>query len=338
MADSHDEVERTEAPSPRRLVQARQQGHLPRSRELVAACVVLVAVAALRLSGGRLGRSLLDFTRDRLAAAESSATSPGMGLDLSSKLSCMLPGLLPILLFPATVAVIATLAQTGLRLHPIADPARFNIANGLRMFFSWQSIGGALIASLKWTAALAISLWWTWSDMRSLLVPSDQQPEPFVGQAAETILKFGTNLALWLVAFGLMDYARAWWSWRREMQMSRPELRAEAREAEGDPLLKRWRRQRQMAQSRSRSTPVLQSSDVVFVGKGRLAVATRGAADASAFVVAKAIGPAADRLVQTARRCGARIVRDDTTARTLYRTDQPRPADAGASRSASLLR
>ena len=338
MANTHDEVERTEPASPRRLAEARQQGHLPRSRELAAACVVLAAVVALRLWGGRLGQSLVEFTRERLAAADISAPSLGMGLDLTSKLTCILPGLLPVLLLPATVAVIVTLGQTGLRFYPVADPARFSLASGLRTFFSWQSIGGALITSVKWTSVFAISLWWTWSDLRNSAVRPEQQPEQFAGAAAATLLTFGTKLALSLVALGLLDYARAWWSWSRQMQMTRPELRAEARESDGDPLLKKWRRQRQMERSRSRTTPVLQPGDVVFVGKGRIAVATRGAAHAPAFVVAKAIGPAADRLVQTARRCRARIIRDDTTARALYRTDQPRPADVGEFRSAGLPR
>jgi flagellar biosynthesis protein FlhB len=173
-------------------------------------------------------------------------------------------------------------------------------------------------------------------DLRNAVASPGPQPEQFAGQAAETILTIGTRLALSLVALGLLDYARAWWSWHRQMQMSRAELRADTREAEGDPLMKKWRRQHQMERSRSRALAVLQHSDVVFVGKGRLAVATRGTGPASAVVVAKAIGPAADRLVQTARSCCARIVRDDTTARALYRGDQPRLVDDARFRSASL--
>ena len=61
------DAERTERPTPKRLEEARKKGQVPRSPELNAAAVVLIAGAGLYLLGGVLGSSLFEMMRTHLA-------------------------------------------------------------------------------------------------------------------------------------------------------------------------------------------------------------------------------------------------------------------------------
>ena len=321
MADTHDEIERTEAPSPRRLAQAREQGYWPRSPELVAACVVLAGIVAIRIAGGNLAHSLLNLARDGLTVTEITTSPSETLLGWRSDIGHTLLAVFPILLVPVIVAVVAGVAQVGLQLRPeslVADPARLNVLTGLQRIFSAEAVGSALVAAAKWTAVLALSFWWLWLEL-SHASQAGQDSEQFVQQTTGILVRTGTKVAAVLVMLGLLDYARAWWSWRRQVQVSRAQLQSELREAEGDPLLRRRRRQQQLERSQHRAGPVLTARDLVFVGRGRVAIATRESAHGHRTVSAKAIGPAADRLVRAARSRGAKIVRDPDTARALYR-------------------
>src|ERR1700726_4912066 len=59
--------ERTEQPSSKRLEEARKQGQVPRSTELNAAAVLLLAGGGLHFMGARLGTQLHDLMRSGLS-------------------------------------------------------------------------------------------------------------------------------------------------------------------------------------------------------------------------------------------------------------------------------
>ena len=59
--------EKTEQPTSKRLEQSREQGQVPRSIELSAAAVMLLAGGGLHFIGGRLGAQLHDLMRAGLS-------------------------------------------------------------------------------------------------------------------------------------------------------------------------------------------------------------------------------------------------------------------------------
>src|ERR1700733_5770555 len=59
--------EKTEQPTSKRLEQAREQGQVPRSTELSAAAVMLLAGGGLHFMGGHLGTQLHDLMRAGLS-------------------------------------------------------------------------------------------------------------------------------------------------------------------------------------------------------------------------------------------------------------------------------
>ena len=69
MAENDNDQERTERPTAKRLEKAREEGHVPRSAELSAAAVLLVAGAGLRFLGGSIGAHAVRHHADRRCAS-----------------------------------------------------------------------------------------------------------------------------------------------------------------------------------------------------------------------------------------------------------------------------
>lgn len=320
-----DDIERTEAASPRLVAQARERGIWPRSGELVVACVLFAGVLTLRFAGGNVAIALAEMIRDSLGrrAIVESAGEPKSLIAGASAASFGWAVLL--MAAPLTAAVVAWVAQVGLRLRPevfVPDVNRLNPATGIARLISLAGLRAAAFGVAKWLVLAMLAAWWLWQAVTRVTSPA-AGPDEWTAQLAGAVLDALTKLAVALVVVGLADYAAAWWRWLGEMRSSREEQRIEQRESEGDPQLRGRRRQRQSERAGSRVDKLLAADDVILIGKGRLAVALRRNPAGEWLIVAKSVGPAADRLQRAARSRNARVVRDDSLARAAFRSGQP---------------
>ena len=344
MANDHDEVERTEAASPRWLAHARERGFWPHSTELVVACSLLGAILTVRVLASPLANSLLGSLNRGLSSVELTVPRGGSVFNWHSEIVRPLVLATPLLLIPAIVAAISGIGQSGLRLRPeglMPDASRLIAAQRLLTIFSGRSAKESVVAATQWSLLLALTGWWLWNDVAHMPRASGQGFEPLASVASNALLNVGTKLALALVVLGLVDYGRAWWSYQQDVRMSRAQLIAELREMEGDPLLRRRRRQRQLDQSMAKSGKAVEPGDLVLLGKVRLAVVIRFSGRSSATVLTKCIGTSADYLQRRARTTGARVLRHDSLARSIhrqYRTGNKLPPDICTTIDALLSR
>jgi flagellar biosynthesis protein FlhB len=326
MASDHDEIERTEAPSPRWVAHARERGIWPRSTELTVAVSLLAGIVLLRFATGPVIDSLLEVLRHGLKLADISSTAGRMGGHWNGEFGRPFLVAIPLLLLPAIAAAVACVGQVGLRFQPenlAPNFVRFDVTQNLGRAFSGRSLVDMLLATAKWTTLLCLAAWWTWSDLVQTASAGGGDVESIGLYASGTFLRVGTKVAFALVIVGCADYARAWWTHSDQMRMSRAELTAELREQEGDPVLRRRRRQRQLDLSQGKTDNAAKTGNLVVVGKGRLAVALRTGDGSPAVLVSKAIGGAADRLQRAARSAGARVIHRDSLARSIFRTIRP---------------
>jgi flagellar biosynthetic protein FlhB len=143
MAEESD-LERTEAPSQRRLEQAREEGQVPRSRELNTLALLAAAGFGVWLAAERLRSDLSGLLRAGLTIDAAEAADPsrmgGRFVALSFEAAAAVAPLLAVLLL---VALVAPMLLSGWLVSSKAlapDFSRLNPAKGFRNMFSTSGL------------------------------------------------------------------------------------------------------------------------------------------------------------------------------------------------------
>ena len=246
MADWNDE-QRTEQPTARRREEARREGKIAKSSDLVVAGSLLAVFLVLESWGPAVAERTFGLIRSfvgKISIAPQMFTEEGsiaFTLDLSSYL---LYGALPVSLVVCSLVVLGFACQgVGLivpnaitpqlsRLDPIAGLGRMaNVDSWRRGVFAalklavvglclWSAIGSRLGAHGYEGVEDLYSTWFGfWSGLTG----------------------FGVTLSLALIALAVLDYVAQRWIHERSLRMTREEIREEALREEGDQTLKNRR-------------------------------------------------------------------------------------------------
>jgi len=315
------EVEdRTEAPTPRRLREARKKGQVAVSRDLAAALALLATAGGLHLLGpwlmaglrAGLGRSLSGL--HEMNSAEAAVSALGLGGE-------MMGAAAPILVFALAAGVLATLTQVGFIFTTETlklQPDRLDPLGGFRRAFSMQTfvgIAGGLAKGAVILGILAASLWQERATLAGLSTrPLSEGLAVLTGSAAALF----TKTALALLALGVVDWAYRRWQHLRDLRMSRREVQDELREFDGDPEIKRRRRSHHAQLDETRMLAHVPGALAVVTDDGDVAVAL-GGEGGTPVVLAKARGAVADRIRETALGHGIPVLERADLARGLNR-------------------
>jgi flagellar biosynthesis protein FlhB len=308
--------EATEAPTPRRLAEARRRGEVACSRELCGAVALAAGLLALAAGGASFVASLAGLVRGGLLSALAPDRSPSGAL-LAAAADVARLAALP-LLAAAAAGAAAGLLQTGGLVAPAAATPRLerlDPARGLAGLLSRERLAAIGLGLLKATLVLALALGWV-EGAASSIASLPRALAPGAGLLA-LLAPLGLRLCLVLLAFGAADLLLTRWRHRRRLRMTRQEVRREQREDEGDPRHREARRRRHRALLEA--GPVARATCVV-VNPTHLAVALRHrrGVDEAPRVVAKGRGAEARRIRSEARRAGVPVVRDVALARALH--------------------
>jgi flagellar biosynthetic protein FlhB len=219
----------------------------------------------------------------------------------------------------AAVLARALLGGVHFNVHQLKPkPKHLNPLPGIKRMFSVRQIGqlGRLTAKLLALGVLALALW---NHFTAAVFAGPSALEAFVSTISSAI---GTLLisvlALSVVAGGL-DGTLAVRRYRKDLRMSKQELRDEAKQIEANPMVKQEIRARQRKLSRMRMMAEVVRADVVLTNPTHLAIALRYEPDSPApKVVAKGAGHIAARIREVAKDAGVPVRENKPLARALY--------------------
>lgn len=312
---------KTEAPTPRRRQEARQQGQVAYSRELTGATLLLFGVLTLWLLGPGLALVLTRTLHEavRYFRAPQSVEPLAVLLRLLSFLSG--PTLVLLVLLVAC-ALIVDLLQVGPGLSTrllSPDPERLSPVRG------WQRIVAGwwlrlLLNPLKAVAVGFIVVMVAWSYLRQR-VGWWMGPETLAHVSWELVLRSlaGAGGALLVLAIG--DYLYNRWRHEQELRMTRQELKEELKREEGDPMMRARIRSLQREYARRRMLEDVRRATVVVTNPTHVAVALRyeRGRTAAPVVVAKGVDFLALKIIEVARQARVPVVQRPQLARELYR-------------------
>jgi flagellar biosynthesis protein FlhB len=324
VAENDNGQERTERPTPRRLEEARQEGRVPRSAELNAAAVLLVAAGGLHFLGGSISARLLDLMRSALSVSPGQALDPGLalaaaGAELLRALGVCAPifGLTLLAALVAPLAVggwnisFAALAPDFTRLDPIAGFGRFFSARGAvelgKAFAKFLVVATVAVAVLRRQYAQLLALGAT---------PLHGGIAQAATLAADALLAVSGGLAL----IAAVDVPWQLWQYSQNLRMTREEIREELKQSEGVPEVRMRIRRAQREIARRRMMHEVPKADVVVVNPTHFAVALRydERRMRAPLVVAKGTDLIAARIREIATEHSVAIFEAPPLARALY--------------------
>jgi flagellar biosynthesis protein FlhB len=324
--------DKTEKPTAKKLTEARKQGQFGRTPDLGAwlglGAGVMTVPMMLGTARTRLA-PLLDSLDDVAAHPE-----PARMLEaLHAGGAAIVPLLAPIAVVTVVVAIGSSAAQGGLRFATkAAKPsfARLNLVKGLKNMVSLSQVWQMLKSLLK-TAVIGLVLWSAIRTAMPAMLSGDVLPLSSVIGAVRggTASMVRTAVAAGLV-LAVADYVVAQRKVRKQLRMTKQEVKDEHKSSEGNPEIKAAIRSRQRQMSRNRMMAAIATADVVLVNPTHVAVALRYEAERGApRVVAKGSGHVAARIREKATEHGVPMVADIPLARALHSAcelDQEVPA------------
>lgn len=325
MSDKPDRSEQTEEPTPKKIEDAYKKGNTPYSRELPAFASLVAILIVLGLLASDQVRSLaaaLALLHDKAGgfALKDGTDATALFLEVYSASALFL---LPIVVLIAVFGVVAGLSQSpprlvGERIRPKLE--RLSLPAGARRIFGSQGLAEFLRALFKFLVIGAIAAVLLWNQIPTLVRAIFVDPALLPGQILAIAIRLLAAVCAATVLLVAADLVYTRLKWRRDLRMTRREVKDELKQSEGDPILKARIRSAQKDRSRRRMLSSVPRSTVVITNPTHFAVAlayTRGEGGAPRLV-AKGVDQVALRIREIAEEADVPVVEDPPLARALY--------------------
>ncbi len=322
-------AERTEPPTPERLRKAREEGQVLQSQEVPSALMIGGALVTATLCAGPFFEFLCRSVRGGL---EFTYSGP-MGVQAFESVlySAMLAGLVALLPFLAgavAMSIFSSAIVSGLGWCPRALRLRFDRVSpvkGLQNLVSLKSIVRMLVSIVK----LAVLLVIVWAYLRDrwdgLLALHWASPLAVLVESMRLVAGLVLRIVLGLSGIALADWLYQRWQYRRELRMTRQEVKEERKQYEQAPEIRSRIRGIQIAMARKRMLQTVPMADVIITNPTHYAVALRY--DAKNMEAPEVLAKGADFLAQKIREIAAEhdipVVERPALARALYASVEP---------------
>jgi len=277
MAENENGQEKSEAPTGKRVRDAREKGQIARSRELNTVVVLLAGATSLLLFGGYFGARIANLMTDALDLERGLIFDPALMVShLAALIERALLILAPLFMILVVVALLGPLLIGGInfstksltpkfsKLNPISGIKRVFSVTGLMELI--KGIGKFVLVAL--VAGLAIKMIWG-----TLLALGDQPVEQAIIQTGRMAAWVFLIASIALIAVAAIDVPFQIWNHTKQLKMTLQEVKDEFKETEGKPEVKGRIRQLQMEASRRRMMTEVPKADVVITNPTHYAVA-----------------------------------------------------------------
>jgi flagellar biosynthesis protein FlhB len=322
MSEHHGE--KTEQPTQRRMEDALKRGQIARSSEVQTVFVLMGGLAAMAFVGRDSWRMLTTATVGGLGHLHDTV------LTVNTIQAWSISGALvfvrcagPVLLGTALGGLLAGAIQNRFNTSPEALSPNWNRLNpveGLKRIFGgkmWIPTGMSFLKML-----LIIAL--TCSEVRSILQDPIFTTSVSVPRIAEFLagawVRIFFRISLVLMVIAAADYGYQWWRNRRDLMMSREEIKEEMKNTEGNPQIKAARRRRRPV-SKARMLAEVPKADVIVTNPTHIAVALRYDRKTmrAPKIVAKGIRLNARQIRELAAKHQVPILENKPLARLLFK-------------------
>ncbi|QOV63030.1 flagellar biosynthesis protein FlhB [Kosakonia pseudosacchari] len=324
MSEESD-VEKTEEPTPQRKQKAREEGQIPRSKELSSLLMLLAGWGFLLSGGSQFARQLLELLRTGLVLNRLSVMDEqSMFHQTRYLLEMMSSALLPILLGLFVTGIASPMLLGGVNLSGKSlklDLKRISPLSGFKRLFSAQVLSEMLKGCLKVVlVACAFALYIYKNKAHFIQLVNEALPMA-IAHAMSMTLDCLMMVIFFLLPVVGYDVFYQITSHLKKLRMSRQEIRDEFKQSEGDPHIKSRIKQMQRAAAQNRMMSDIPKADVIVNNPTHYSVALsyKEGGMSAPVVLAKGAGEIALKIRELGAQHRIPMLEAPPLARALYR-------------------
>ncbi|PKG78207.1 flagellar biosynthesis protein FlhB [Shewanella sp. Actino-trap-3] len=326
MAENDSSQERDEEPTEKRLEQAREKGQVARSKELGTAAVLLAASVGFSMTGPAIAKGLHTimkqlFTMERDQIFDTNSMFRVWGV-VGNELAGPLISFIALLAF---VAFLGNIVLGGISFSVKAfmpKGSKLNPMNGFKRMFGTQALVELTKGIAKFVVvALSAYFLLKFYFIDILTLSSDHLPGN-IYHSLELLIWMFIVLCSSMLLIVIIDVPFQIWNHKKQLKMTKQEIKDEYKDSEGKPEVKGKIRQMQQEMAQRRMMTEVPNADVIVVNPEHYAVAVKYDVSRSSapFLIAKGVDDVAFRIREIAREHNVAIVSAPPLARAIYHT------------------
>jgi flagellar biosynthesis protein FlhB len=324
MADDQDQSQKTEEPTDKKLLDAREKGQVPVSREvnhlfmIFAVTLIIMTVAPFMMSN--LSNVLLKFI-------ETPHAIPMDQTHLADTLKTVSAQTLQVLLVPLVILIVAAvlsgLVQTGVimapdRIKPKLE--KISPLKGVKRLFSSQSVTEFAKGILKLSVVGAVATMVMLPELNSIEQTITMPLTDVLLHIHWLVIRLLVAVVSIVAFIAAMDFLYVKFKHMRDQRMSRQDIKDEMKQSEGDPHVRQRLRQIRHERAQSRMMASVPDATVVITNPTHYSVALKYELNdmGAPVVVAKGVDHIAMKIREVATEHNVPIVENRAVARALY--------------------
>ncbi len=325
MADQEGQ-EKTEQATAKKLEESRDKGQVARSVELSSFVVFTSGLLMIFAAREFLGDQLTHLSKYIFTSLDVLTLDKSVVQMYFIKVSLFFfITLAPVFGAIILMAFIVNIGQVGFKFSTKALEFKFdkfNIVSGLKkLFFSAHSMTELAKSIMK----LILIGFFTYIVVKGMIIDSISLPDFSIPAIVEFMMDSAVGL-LWKIslvfaALAFADFAYQRYKYKKDLMMTKQEVKEEFRQSEGDPLVKGKIKSLQFAAARRRMMKEIPTADVVITNPTHYAIALKyePSKKTSPVVVAKGVDELAQRIKKIAVEHNVPLHEDRELARTLFK-------------------
>lgn len=322
--------EKTEPATQKKLDDARKKGQVAKSKEIANAFGLLALFLLIKFWAGKMGTQFMEVfsvTYNKMPEVvtfwDGYLPMTDVKVIMQNIIFRIIVIVAPVFIVAFVVAFVSDVWQVKWKPAPKTMEPKFNKMNpisGFKRIFSMNSLVELIKSLAKIILISYICYVYVMDNKEDLFLLYDMALMPAVQKVADMVVDLGIRVALVYMVLAFADYAYQKFKFKKDMMMTKQEVKDEYKQQEGDPKVKGKIRQKMQEVSRRRMMQNLPTADVVITNPTHYAVAIKydpEEADAP-IVIAKGADYLAARIKEVAKENKIEIVENKPLARMLY--------------------
>lgn len=322
--------EKTEPATAKKLNEAREEGQVAKSKEIITAVSLMSIFILLKVYVSSMGTQFINSFKEFYdvfgKVVKDSSYQFTMNIVTGALYNVLIDIIIitiPIFIVAVMISVLGNTLQQKWKVttKPLAPKfSKLNPLNGFKRLFSFKQVV-EMIKSMLMILVIMYVVYNTVHDKMNLLFTFyDITLYQALALIGEVITDLGIKISAIFLIIGFADLFYQRYKFKNDMMMTKQEVKEEFKNSEGDPTVKQQIKRKMQEASRKRMMQSLPEADVVITNPTHFAVALKYEANLgkAPVVLAKGADYLALQIKEKAKEYKIEIVENKPLARLLY--------------------